>query len=247
MASLRFGKLPPVHDYRTLRLKNYLLQAQLPTPAPTYDALDQLRQRLAGSDIAALFPMDGNDRYGDCTIAALAHAVTVFRGRLGHKTVMASQDVVKLYLRLTKGADTGLVELDVLNYWRKHAAAGEKISAYASIDPKNHTHVQQAITLFGGVYLGFQVQEGCEQQFDERTPWIPGKLTASGHAVFVTGYDADGVTVLTWGNQQKGTWAWWDECVDEAYALLPPEAMQAGFAPGFDGQQLRQDLALIAD
>lgn len=247
MASLRFGKLPPVHDYRTLRLKNYLVQDQLPTPAPAYDALDQLRQRLAGSDITTLFPMDGNDQYGDCTIAALAHAVTVFRGRLGQKSVMAAQDVIKLYLRLTKGADTGLVELDVLNYWRKHAAGGEKITAYASIDPKNHTHVQQAIQLFGGVYLGFQVPEGCEQQFDARTPWVPGKLTASGHAVFATGYDADGVTVLTWGNLQKGTWAWWDECVDEAYALLPPEAMKADFSPGFDAQQLKQDLSLITD
>jgi hypothetical protein len=247
MASLRFGKLPPVHDYRTLRLKNYLLKEQLPPPPPTYDALDQLRQRLPGGAITTLFPMDGNDQYGDCTIAALAHAVTVFHGRLGQKNVMAAQDVIKLYLRLTKGADTGLVELDVLNYWRKHAAGGEKIMAYASIDSKNHTHVQHAIQLFGGVYLGFQVQEGCEQQFDERTPWIPGKLTASGHAVFATGYDADGVTVLTWGNLQKGTWDWWDECVDEVYALLPWEAMQTGFAPGFNGQQLKHDLSLIVD
>lgn len=247
MASLRFGKLPPLHDYRTLRLKNYLLHEQLPPPAPVYDALDQLRQRLAVSDLAALFPMDGNDRYGDCTVAALAHAVTVYRGRLGQESVMEKQDVIKLYLHLTKGADSGLAELDVLNYWRRHAAGGEKIMAYASIDPKNHAHVQHAIQLFGGVYLGFQVPEGCEEQFDAGTPWVPGKLTTDGHAVFATGYDADGVTVLTWGKLQKGTWAWWDECVDEAYALLPWEAMQTDFSPGFDGQQLKHDLSLITD
>jgi hypothetical protein len=230
-----------------LRLKNYLVQGQLPSPPPAYDVLDQVRERLPGADVPTLFPMDGNDQYGDCTIAALAHAVTVYRGRLGQRSVMAAKDVVKFYLKMTKGADTGLVELDVLNYWRKHVVGGEKITAYAKLDIKNRTHVQQAIQLFGGVYIGFQVQEGCEQQFDERTPWVPGQLTANGHAVFATAYDGDGLTVLTWGNTQKATWAWWDECVDEAYAILPPEAMQDGFAPGFDSAQLTQDLALITD
>ena len=51
--------------------------------------------------------------------------------------------------------DSGLNELDVLNYWRKHSVTRDKILAFASIDPKNHMHIQQAIQLFGGVYLGF--------------------------------------------------------------------------------------------
>ena len=247
MTRLLYGKLPALHDYRTLRLKNYLVQDQLPTPAASYDALAQVMDRLSGASVPTLFPMDGNDQYGDCTIAALAHAVTVYNGRIGRQNVMAAKDVIKLYLRLTKGADTGLAELNVLNYWRKHVVGGDKISAYAAIDTKNRTHIQQAIQLFGGVYLGFQVPEGADEQFEARTPWVPGRLTASGHAVFAVAYDADGVTVLTWGNTQKATWAWWDECVDEAYAILPPEAMQAGFAPGFDGTQLTHDLSLITD
>ena len=84
----------------------------------------------------------------------------------------------------------------------------------AKIDPKNHTHIQQAIQLFGGVYIGFQVQENCIEEFNARQPGIPGKLTQDGHAVFVVGYDQNDVSVLTWGNTQQGTWAWWDECVD---------------------------------
>jgi hypothetical protein len=50
------------------------------------------------------------------------------------------------------------------------------------------------------------------------------------------------VTVLTWGNTQQATWDWWDECVDEAYAILPPEAEKSGFAPGFNFAQLKTDL-----
>jgi hypothetical protein len=59
-------------------------------------------------------------------------------------------------------------------------------------------------------------------------------------------YDQNGVTVLTWGNIQQGTWAWWDECVEEAYAILPPEGQNPGFAKGFDFAQLQSDLNDIA-
>ena len=100
-------------------------------------------------------------------------------------------------MHLTGGIDSGLNELDVLNYWRSNAVSGDKILAYASIDVKNHTHVQQAIQLFNGVYLGFQVQQNCIQEFDARQPWTPGPLTQDGHAVFAVAYDSTGVTVLT--------------------------------------------------
>jgi hypothetical protein len=139
-----------------------------------------------------------------------------------------------------------LSELDVLNYWRQNPVSGEKIITYVSIDPKTHTHVQQAIQLFGGVYLGFQVQQNCQQEFDSGQPWTPGPLTNDGHAVYAVAYDQNGVTVLTWGNTQQATWAWWDECVDEAYAILPPEAEKAGFAPGFNFAQLKTDLEAVA-
>jgi hypothetical protein len=154
--------------------------------------------------------------------------------------------VIKLYLHLTGGNDSGLNELDVLNFWRKHIVSGDEILAFTSIDVRNHTHVKQATLLFGGVYLGFQVQQNCVQEFKARQPWTPGPLTTDGHAVFVVAYDSTGVTVLTWGNTQKVTWAWWDECVDEAYAILPPEANKPNFAPGFNFTQLQADLAAVA-
>jgi hypothetical protein len=190
--------------------------------------------------------MDGNDTLGDCTIAALAHAVTIYRGLVGKKKIMTKQEVVRLYLHLAGGIDSGLNELDVLNYWRHHPVSGDEIIAYVSIDVKNHIHVQQAVQIFGGVYLGFQVQRNCIQEFEAHQPWTPGPLTQDGHAVFVVAYDAAGVTVLTWGNIQKATWSWWDECVDESYAILPPEAKKSDFAPGFNFDQLQADLEAVA-
>jgi len=245
MPGYRFGKHPPKQDYRTLRLKNYLGPALAPPPA-SVNVLARVYAKLKTSDPTTLFPMDGNDTLGDCTIAALAHADTVFNGLIGKQKIMTQQAAVKLYMHLTGGVDSGLNELDVLNYWQSNAVSGDEITAFVSIDAKNHTHVQQAIQLFGGVYLGFQVQQNCIQEFDAHQPWTPGPLTQDGHAVYAVAYDATGVTVLTWGNTQNATWAWWDECVDEAYAILPPEAKQSDFAPGFNFAQLQADLEAVA-
>jgi hypothetical protein len=246
MPNYRFGKHAPTLDYRTLRLKNYLTPS-LAAPPPSYDVLANVYKKLKLSDPTALFPMDGNDTLGDCTIAALAHADTVFSGLIGNKKIPTKQMVVKLYMQLTGGIDSGLNELVVLNRWQSSPVDGDQILAFTTIDIKNHTHIQQAIQLFGGVYLGFQVQENAMQDFDARIPWTPAPLTKDGHAVFAVAYDSTGVTVLTWGNTQKATWAWWDECVDEAYAILPPQAKATDFAPGFNFAQLQADLSDVAN
>jgi hypothetical protein len=247
MTSHRFGKHPKVNDYRTLRFRDYL-NATLAAPPASCDVLPKVFKNLGISDAAELFPMDGNDTVGDCTIAALAHASTVYSGFVNHKPhIMAASKVLKTYYHLTGGVDSGLAELDVLNYWREHKVSGDQILSFVSIDPKDHAHVKQAINMFGGVYLGFQVQQNCEADFNAHKPWTPGPLTKDGHAVYAVAYDDKGVTVLTWGTTQRGTWAWWDECVDEAYAIVPPEAKKEGFCPGFNVRQLLSDLEEVAD
>ena len=246
VTSFRFGKHPPKHDYRTLRFKTYV-KAGLAAPPPSLNNLDRVYANLKVNDPTKLFPIDGNDTLGDCTIAAVAHGVTTYRGLVKRDSIPRAKAVEKLYFHLTGGVDSGLNCLDVMNYWRQNGALGEKIFAYVSIDPKNHTHIEQAMQIFGGVYLGFQVQQNCVQEFNNHQPWTPGPLTNDGHAVFAVGYDANEVTVLTWGNTQQGTWAWWDECVDEAYAILPQDAKQAGFAPGFDLAQLEADINDVAN
>ena len=245
MTRYRFGKHASKHDYRTLRFQDYVT-AKLAAPPASCNILTRVYENLKISDPTKLFPMDGNDTLGDCTIAALAHAVTTYRGMIGKKQIMPQASVIKLYRKLTGGEDTGLNELDVLNFWRRHVVTGDEILAFASIEAKNHTHIKQSIELLGGVYLGFQCQENCQEDFDAHRPWTPGKLTHDGHAVYAVAYDHTGVTVLTWGNTQQATWAWWDECVDEAYAILPPEAKSAGFAPGLDLAKLQADLNEVA-
>ena len=248
MPNHRFGKHPPKVDYRTLRLKSYLTSPTLAPPPACWNVLAAVFANLKTHDPTKLFPMDGND-----TMGGLHHRrrrprpSPPIRG-LGSKTNscprrLSRNSTTTCLAAWTRSARTGRPQLLA----QAHGAIdGDKIMAYASVDPKNHTHVQQAIKLFGGVYLGFQVQQNCIQEFDAHQPWTPGPLTQGGHAVFAVAYDQNGVTVLTWGNTQEATWAWWDECVDEAYAILPPEAAKAGFAPGFDVAELQTDLANVA-
>src|SRR5271169_2831720 len=99
MPGYRFGKHAPKLDYRTLRLKNYLTSA-LAAPPPSLDNLQRVYSKLNIADPTKLFPMDGNDTLGDCTIAALAHADTVFQGLVGKKKIWPQQSVVKLYYHL---------------------------------------------------------------------------------------------------------------------------------------------------
>lgn len=242
---MKFGKLATRNDYRTLRMSNY--STNLAAPPDSYDNLKRVYNNLKVNDPSVVFPMDGNDKYGDCTICALAHADTLYNGLIGKRSVLTEKAVVKIYKHLSGGQDTGLNELDILTYWRKTNVSGNKILAFVKIDPKNHTHVKQAIQLFGGVYLGFQVQENAIKDFNSHIPWTPGKLLNEGHAVYATSYDADKVTVLTWGTTQDGTWSWWDQTVDEAYAILPAEAQNLGFAPGFNFDQLKIDLNLVTN
>jgi hypothetical protein len=78
MPGYRFGKHPPKVDYRTLHFRNYALPG-IAAPPSTYNVLTaSVYPKLKTTDPTKLFPMDGNDTLGDCTIAALAHAETVF-------------------------------------------------------------------------------------------------------------------------------------------------------------------------
>ena len=238
---MKFGKHAPKLSYKTKKFASYLAET-LPTPPAQFSILDTVYRNLGISDPSVLFPLDSNDEYGDCTCAALAHAETVFNGLVGVNKIMASADVLALYMKLTGGEDSGMAELDVLNYWKANQVEGDEIINYVSIDPKNHAHVMLAMVMFGGCYIGFQVQENAISDFDAKKIWTPGNLTEDGHAVYAVSYNPEGVTVLTWGSTQGGTWDWWDQTVDEAYAVLAPEAQKTGFAAGFNFAQLQADM-----
>ncbi len=249
MADLRLGKLPPKLDSRTLRLADYVNFAALPPPLPVLDLTTHINPPL-------VWPMDGNDRLGDCTIAAFAHMTQLWTAMSLRPKNPTERSIENLYYAIGRTEnpgqtkpDNGLAMLDVCNWMTRHSLATEKVAVYVKADLHNHDHIKQAVGLFGGVYIGFGIANAQQtfSEFNNRQDWTPqfGTVT-EGHAVNIVSYDALGVECISWGRTQRGTWEWWDAMVDEAYAILPASWKVKGRIPnGLDFGTLQVDLAAI--
>jgi hypothetical protein len=249
----KLGKLPPRHDPRTLRFARYT-SAQLPPPPASITWSTK-----AGSPWGMML----NDKIGDCTCAAAGHAVQTWTANttgevtLADSAVLAAYQAVSGYDPSTGANDNGAVEIDVLNYWRNTGVGGHQIGAYAAVHPQSPREVQEAIYLFGGLYIGVGLPLASQQQevwsapafhFPSLHPaWRPGSW--GGHAVYVVDYDQDFLTCITWGALQKLTWGWFALYCEEAYAIVSPEWVSgAAKAPnGFDLAALSADLQAIGN
>jgi hypothetical protein len=237
------AKFDPVG--RTLKMAKYM--AAIPDPPEAFDNIALVAARLGIKDINKLYPIDANDRLGCCVVAGAAHLITLCNGRIGELQIPTEAEVVKAYRRNSRcGKDEGLVMLDFLKWWRKNSIHDHRILAFGRVDFKNHKLVKQCIQLFGGVDLGFIVQQKAIEDFEKGITWQPGASDGKGHCVIGAAFDAETISLLTWGGLIKASWAWWDAQVDEAFAVLPLEAMEKGFAEGFDYPQLAADLAIIS-
>jgi hypothetical protein len=148
--------------------------------------------------------------------------------------------------------------LDVLKYWRSSGLGGDKIAAFAALEPKNVTEVKDAVCLFGGCYFGLELPKFVLQaQNPLQVPWVvppqgpvgdaaPNPL--GGHCVPAVAYDQRNLFVVTWGAIKSMSWQFYGAYSDEAYAILSPDFLAKGKAPsGFNKAQLEQDLAAIGN
>lgn len=216
LVGCRLGKHPAKMDARTLKMAKYLPVSLPPAPLQA-DWLSGVTD----------WGMMGNDRLGDCTIAAVAHACQVWTGATGPMWTATDAEVQDYYSKWDgyvpgdPSTDNGGVELDVLNRWRAEGFCGMKLLAYVDPAPGNGEHIRQAIHLFGGVYIGLQLPLSAQSQIGDI--WtdlgdMPGGW--GGHAVFVPYYDPEGLICITWGKRQRMTWDFWKHYCDESHALL---------------------------
>lgn len=245
--TFRGGKLPARHDPKNPRLGKYLLTPLLAAPTEVS----------WGSKVADWL-MLGNDEVGDCTCAAVAHGEMDFTSNASTEFVPDTADVLSMYSAITgydpnaasdadgnNPTDTGADMGTVCKYWNATGLCGRKITAFSEIDIANQNHIMLAVALLGGVYLGVQLPQSAMDAFNSEQPWtdVMDQNIVGGHAVWIVGYNANGVTLVTWGQTVQATWDWIATYADEAFAVAAPDwEEQSGISPsGINIQQMVAD------
>jgi hypothetical protein len=194
----------------------------------------------------------GNDTLGDCTCAAVYHAIQVWSFNAAKKIdTEPDSDVEKLYILACGynpregGEGPGGVEQHVLKFLLNRGApigpAGKgrhKIAAFVEVDPRNVDDVKGTIADCGVAYIGFNVPAHIVPPAPAEPPAVwdvhaGNDKIVGGHAVVLAGYDAKGARVISWGSYYTMTWAFFAKYVDEVYAIADPTWVdKTGKTPG---------------
>lgn len=242
---MKLGKKAVRHDHRTLRLRAFAQNLQVP---------DEFSMITKMTDVGVML----NDQFGDCTCAGIGHMIQAWTANCGSQVVLADQDILALYEKACgynpadPSTDQGGVEIDVLNYVRKNGVpgvTGAALDAYVSFNYKDAQQIKEAVYYFGGAYIGISLPTAWQNtntwdvvQGPDGTPGSWG-----GHAIPILGYDPEFYYVISWGETIKLTYRAIAEYVEESYALLSPLYLSNGKTPeGFDLTALQQDLQLIS-
>ena len=242
----RLGKKPAAFDSRTLQFGAYL-GAQLPPPPAAVNY---------GNAVPS-WPMYFNDQYGDCTCAAAAHMIQNWTANAGKEVSPTNPDVLKFYEHFTTpGPDNGCDMLSVLKYWQSTGLGKDKITAFAQVENKSTIQAQDAVNLFGSLYIGVELPDFAVNSANMlETPWIvppqgpvgdAAPNPQNGHCIPAVAYDQRNLYVVTWGAVKSMSWQFYAAYADEAFAVLSPDFLKGGKAPaGFNLAQLKADLAEI--
>lgn len=204
-----------------------------------------------------------NDQLGDCTCAAFMHAIQVWSHATGEMVTEPDTDVLALYegacgyVDGDSSTDQGGVEQSVLAYLLGTGAptgadgkTRHKLSAFFEVDVRKPEDVRRVIAECGVCYIGFNVptylmQDGPPQVWDVK-PEEDNDIEG-GHAVILVGYAGDHFFVVSWGRVYQMTSAFFAQFVDEAYALVDANWINAKeMTPlGLTLAQLEEQMAAI--
>ncbi len=234
------GRLEPSAEQRAraLPVKNYLTKPLPPAP------------KVCRNSDGAAIGMWGNDRFGNCTVAALANhrAIIAEKYMLGRPATTETK-VVDAYFKLTPGGrDTGLVEHDVLNAGMNGLDLGGDlymVATWVTVDLDDEETCKSLINLFGALYIGIALPNSAQTQ-DVWTP-TTGRDAApnswGGHAALIANYTENDYGIITWGKEQLCDRNWFNKYVVEGHCLLDiGQALVTGMA----WDDLVADLAQVA-
>lgn len=222
MANFKLGRQPNDPTKKRLKLTADLIPKAAFTPPASVDWYSKVP--------ADSWNMDGNDYVGDCTVAEVDHSTKARQVAAGNPEVKSSaQECLDAYSAITgynpndPNTDQGAVMQDVRDYWRKQGIilGGKKdtLTLFAEVDHSDLNLVKWCVARFGAVALGINFPNTAMDQFNEGKPWdvVRGAYIEGGHAISMVGYDSTYAYVVTWGQVQKMTWAFYNKYVEEAW------------------------------
>jgi hypothetical protein len=253
--SVRLGRpSASPHVMGPRRLLAGRLMASLPAPAPARDWLAAAFSKAPGGDLGVML----NDSLGDCTCAALGHAIQVWTANNGtmetpsDSAILSAYETVDGYDPAVPSTDQGGVETVVLQAWQIGIAGLYKLVAWIPVNPQNHDHVMKAIERFGLLYRGLSLPKTIQNQPTNWTVDLTAGADAEagslgGHAVISGKYDGTGIGTVTWGYEVTESWSFNDAYCDEAYAPLCALWTPGGISPlGDTIEALQVDLGAVA-
>lgn len=229
-SGMRLGKLPKREIAGLKPLRRYMAMSgnKILPPIPTW--CDR-------SDVVASWPMLDNDQIGDCTIAAVGHAIQLWYGATNRPTagVMTADEAIQAYSQVSgyqpgnPDTDHGCAAADVLTRWCSQGfesgGSPDVLSGFCALEVKEPTDIRAAIAWLGVAYTGIELPIAAQTMDLWSAPpdtldgdYAPGSW--GGHCVPIIGYDARTLTCVTWGALKTMTWGFWSAYGSEAYGLL---------------------------
>lgn len=272
----RLGRLrpetPPHLNPKVLHFEKYVdpgwektafkkMKAKVPMPAlrPYRDWVPFVSPQLPSG-----FGMMLNDQLGDCTVAAVGHAIQLLTGVDGAVVTPTDAQILKMYeasgyVDGDPSTDNGWLIQSALKYWQKTGLASHTIAGYVAIDPSNALHVDLAMEIFGFVDIGIYLPLSAQNQ---NLLWsVPSQGAVGdgeagswgGHSIVMHKRCPTPVyrrSVITWGMPEWHiTPNAWEAYVDETWTAFTMDWIRAsGNSPsGFNKAALLADLQNVAE
>lgn len=193
-----------------------------------------------------------NDTYGDCGPVSYGNLRKLVSSYLvGVEQPVTEADVLALYTLVNPTfnpadpggpGDAGVDMQTMLELALQHGFAGAKPVGFAKVDTTNLDEVRAAISIFGGLLLGVDLETAQQTQTDAGGPWdFSDSPVWGGHAVLAGLYTGDqgaghgDVSVVTWAQVMPTTDAFEQHQLAEAWVVIFPEHLDhPAFQEGVD-------------
>lgn len=232
----KYGLNPFKHTLRTTRqaIATAKILDQLGAPPTASPGYSGDADKIFSGD----WGMDGNDQWGDCVFADVAHRIALrtamisaISGSTSKPVIATTDETLALYNEVAGGGpatgqDPGGDLVTTAQYMQqtgmliggvRHLEDGNGV-----IDPANWDHIKWSVCLFGCTPIAINCPQSAQDQFDAGQPWdyVAGSPIEGGHDVLLVEYRTEtasnpGYLVVTWGKRQPVTQAFFDHYLQE--------------------------------